>query len=84
MKVSGLSVDDVNTQTVSERYNFFPFTSALLIYPEDVEKDDWLHNPDLKEEFPWTFWSTRGLLNCSGLFLVVFGLLALFIAYPVV
>jgi hypothetical protein len=71
-----------NTQTVSARYNISP-TQALLLYPEDVEKDDWLHNPDENDSDECHFCSRRGIINCIGLGLVVLGVLALFIGYPV-
>lgn len=75
---------DVNTQTVSEKYNIMP-TEGLLLFPEDVEKDDYMHNPDSAERDRrcCDFFSRRGFMNIGGLLLFTLGLLTLFIAYPV-
>lgn len=75
---------DVNTQTVSEKYNIMP-TEGLLLFPEDVEKDDYMHNPDSAERDRrcCDFFSRRGVMNIGGLLLFTLGLLTLFIAYPV-
>lgn len=76
--------DNVNTQTVSERYNILP-SAGLLLFPEEVEKDDYLHNPDPKgkEERDCDIWTTRGIVNVGGLALITLGILTLFIGYPV-
>lgn len=76
--------ENVNTQTVSERYNILP-SAGLLLYPTDVEKDDYLHNPDPKgkEERDCDIWTTRGIVNVGGLALITLGILTLFIGYPV-
>jgi hypothetical protein len=76
--------ENVNTQTVSERYNILP-SAGLLLFPEDVEKDDYLHNPDPKgkEERDCDIWTTRGMINVGGLALITLGILTLFIGYPV-
>ena len=81
---TGSDDDNVNTQTVSEKYNILP-SAGLLLYPEDVEKDDWLHNPDPndKEERDCNMFNRRGVVNVGGLSLFVLGLLILFIGYPV-
>ncbi|KAF2668302.1 beta-1,6 glucan synthetase [Microthyrium microscopicum] len=76
--------EEVNTQTVAAKYNILPST-ALLLYPEDIEKDDWLHNPDdEKDEIGCSVFSTRGVTNCGGLVLLLLGIMVLFIGYPVV
>lgn len=76
------SEDDINTQTVSEKYNIMP-SAGLLLFPEDVEKDDWLHNPDPNEKEPkCDIWSTRGMMNVGGLAVITIGILFLFIGYP--
>lgn len=75
--------ENVNTQTVSEKYNIMP-TEGLLLFPEDVEKDDYLHNPDPADrERDCDICNTRGLVNVGGLALLVIGIVALFIIYPV-
>lgn len=82
---AGSSDDEgVNTQTVSEKYNILP-SAGLLLFPEDVEKDDYLHNPDPneKDHNECTIYSKRGLANVGGLTFIVVGILALFIGYPV-
>lgn len=77
------SEDDLNTQTVSEKYNITP-SAGLLLFPEDVEKDDYLHNPDPGgEPRDCNVFTRRGLVNVGGLGLITLGLLCLFIGYPV-
>lgn len=74
---------DVNTQTVSEKFNIMP-TDGLLLFPEDVEKDDYLHNPDpADKDRDCDIWNRRGMLNVGGLILLTVGILVLFIGYPV-
>lgn len=81
---AGSDDDNVNTQTVSEKYNILP-SAGLLLFPEDVEKDDWLHNPDPNEmdKRECDIFTRRGLVNVGGLALISFGILMLFIGYPV-
>ena len=81
---AGSDDENVNTQTVSEKYNILP-SAGLLLFPEDVEKDDWLHNPDPNEKEPreCNIFTKRGFMNVGGLALVTCGLLVLFIGYPI-
>jgi beta-glucan synthesis-associated protein KRE6 len=81
---AGSDDDNVNTQTVSEKYNITP-SAGLLLFPEDVEKDDYLHNPDPndKDQNECDVWSKRGIANLGGLGLITIGILVLFIGYPV-
>jgi beta-glucan synthesis-associated protein KRE6 len=74
----------VNTQTVSEKYNILP-SAGLLLFPEDIEKDDYLHNPDPneKDQRECDVFTRRGIVNVGGLALITLGLLTLFIGYPV-
>lgn len=60
-------------------------SAGLLLYPEDVEKDDYLHNPDPndKEEARCDMWNRRGLANVGGLALLALGIVMLFIGYPI-
>lgn len=59
-------------------------TEGLLLFPEDVEKDDYLHNPDPNEkDTDCDLCNKRGIINVGGLVLLTLGILALFIAYPV-
>jgi hypothetical protein len=75
--------DNVNTQTVSEKYNIMP-SEGLLLFPEDVEKDDYLHNPDPNDkDRDCDICNPRGLANVGGLALLTIGIMALFIGYPV-
>ena len=74
---------DVNTQTVSEKFNITP-SDGLLLFPEDVEKDDYLHNPDPRDhDRDCDIWNRRGILNLGGLVFMTLGILILFIGYPV-
>ena len=81
---AGSDDDNVNTQTVSEKYNILP-SAGLLLFPEDVEKDDWLHNPDPneKERRECDIFTKRGIVNIGGLGLITIGVLVLFIGYPI-
>ncbi|KAL8762184.1 MAG: hypothetical protein Q9184_001781 [Pyrenodesmia sp. 2 TL-2023] len=81
---AGSDDDNVNTQTVSEKYNILP-SAGLLLFPEDVEKDDWLHNPDPneKERRECDIFTKRGFVNVGGLGLITVGILLLFIGYPI-
>ena len=81
---AGSDDDNLNTQTVSEKYNILP-SAGLLLFPEDVEKDDWLHNPDPneKEKRECDIFSRRGIVNLGGLAFLTIGLLILFIGYPI-
>ncbi len=81
---AGSDEDHVNTQTVSEKYNITP-SAGLLLFPEDVEKDDWLHNPDPneKEKRGCDLFTKRGIVNVGGLTLITLGILCLFVGYPV-
>jgi beta-glucan synthesis-associated protein KRE6 len=82
---AGSDDEGVNTQTVSEKYNILP-SAGLLLFPEDVEKDDYLHNPDPNEKDKMDchdLFSKRGLVNVGGLALITLGILTLFIAYPI-
>lgn len=74
----------MNTQTVAKKFNIQP-GAGLLLYPEDVEKDDWLHNPDPggKEPRDCNLFSKRGAINVGSLILMTLGVMALFIGYPV-
>ena len=69
---------------MSEKYNILP-SAGLLLFPEDVEKDDWLHNPDPdeKEKRECNIFTKRGFANVGGLAIVTIGLLVLFIGYPI-
>lgn len=80
---SGSDDYDMNTQTVSEKFNITP-SDGLLLFPEDVEKDDYLHNPDpLDKDRDCDLWNRRGVMNMGGLALLTVGVLVLFIGYPV-
>lgn len=82
---AGSDDEGVNTQTVSEKYNILP-SAGLLLFPEDVEKDDWLHTPDPndRDKMQWgDLFSKRGLVNVGGLAFITIGLLVLFIGYPI-
>ncbi|KAF9893764.1 hypothetical protein FE257_009934 [Aspergillus nanangensis] len=76
--------NDVNTQTVTEKFNIMP-TSGLLLFPEDVEKDDYMHNPDATDrDKKCDIWNRRGLINVGGLIFLTLGFLTLFIGYPII
>ncbi|KAF2017080.1 glycoside hydrolase family 16 protein [Aaosphaeria arxii CBS 175.79] len=77
------SDEELNTQTVSEKYNILP-SAGLLLFPEDVEKDDYLHNPDPNDkDRDCNVFTKRGFVNVGALVILSLGLLVLFIGYPV-
>lgn len=78
------SEEDLNTQTVSEKFNIHP-SAGLLLFPEDVEADDALHNPEPgeKDKRDCNIWTRRGMVNLGGLGILMLGLLFLFIGYPI-
>ncbi|KAJ5604559.1 hypothetical protein N7510_009713 [Penicillium lagena] len=81
---SGSDEYDVNTQTVSEKFNIMP-TDGLLLFPEDVEKDDYLHNPDpADKDRDCDVCNRRGILNVGGLVILTLGILTLFVGYPII
>ena len=60
-------------------------SAGLLLYPEDVEKDDWLHTPDpggKDKNDRADCCSKRGFVNVGGLVLVTLGTILLFMGYP--
>lgn len=74
---------DLNTQTVSEKYNIMP-TEGLLLFPEDVEKDDYMHNPDPNDkDRDCDIFNRRGVVNIGGLAIMTLGIVCLFIGYPI-
>ncbi|KAF7588685.1 hypothetical protein BBP40_005318 [Aspergillus hancockii] len=74
---------DVNTQTVTEKFNIMP-SEGLILFENDVEDDDYLHKPDPSDkERDCDIWNRRGVLNVGGLVLFTLGLLMLFIGYPI-
>jgi hypothetical protein len=82
---SGSISDDegLNTQTVAKLFAIVP-DGNLIIHPEEIEKDDYLHTPDPKEkDRDCSIFSKRGCLNIGGLTFVILGVLMLFIGYPV-
>jgi hypothetical protein len=62
-------------------------SAGLLLFPEDVEKDDYLHNPDPSDRDGkmncHELFSRRGLVNVGGLLFITLGILILFIGYPI-
>ena len=68
---------------MSEKYNILP-SAGLLLFPEYVEKEDCLHNPDPNDNKRDCYiFSKRGLVNIGGLVLITLGVLVLFIGYPI-
>ncbi|KAI5301634.1 hypothetical protein KEM56_001516 [Ascosphaera pollenicola] len=66
--------DDFNTQSVVEKFMILP-DEGMIVAPEAVEADDYLHNPDPTDsQRDFNFWNRRGLLNLGGLLLVLFSL----------
>ncbi|KAK2745708.1 hypothetical protein FQN57_003605 [Myotisia sp. PD_48] len=81
---TGSEDDEITTQTVVEKFAINP-DGNLLIYPHDIENDDYLHNPDPNEkDRRCDIWNRRGIVNLGGLILLVLGVITLFVASPVV
>lgn len=61
-------------------------TNEHLLYDKNnVEPDDFLHNPeDKKDRSAFICCSGRGMANVAALIVVVMGLLALFAGYPII
>ena len=59
-------------------------SAGLLLFPEDIEKDDYLHNPGPgdNEREKCDIFTKRGMTNVGGLAFITIGLLFLFIGYP--
>lgn len=75
---------DLSTQTVTEKFDIGP-TTSLLWDPAYVEDDDDLHDPTKDNPKRDTdIWTRRGMVNLGGLFLIIFGLLVIFIAVPAI
>lgn len=50
----------------------------------DPDLDDALHNPDSTRGQHWTLFSGRGWANVGAIFVLIIGLITLFIGYPVI
>ena len=50
---------------------------------DDVDFDDALHNPNAVQDSEWTIWSARGWANYITLFIILLGLIILFVGYPI-
>ncbi|OAX77261.1 hypothetical protein ACJ72_08443, partial [Emergomyces africanus] len=75
--------DPLTTQTVVKKYAITP-SENLLVFPEDIEADDHLHNPDSSDsDRDCNMWTRRGAINLVGLIVVVLGGITLFIIYPI-
>jgi len=77
--------DDYSMHTI-EKFSVYP-SDDLLIYPNDVEPDDYMHTPDPNEKGikrDCNIWSRRGLVNLGGLGLLAGGMIFLFIVLPAV
>ena len=77
------SDDDVNTQTVADKYAILP-SAGLLLFPEDVERDDYLHTPDPADDaVDCNLVNLRALANVGGLACIAVGILVLFVVFPI-
>ena len=72
-----------HTQSAS-KWNIVP-DSHMLLYPDEVENDDALHNPNDydRDDIGCGRWTIRGLINISGLILVTLGVVMTFLGWPV-
>ncbi|KAG9317367.1 beta-glucan synthesis-associated [Chiua virens] len=71
-------------QQISNRFNLHPDPRqwGSSLYADVIEPDDDLHNPNARDESPWSNFADRGLVNVGCLFLVVTSLVTLFAGYP--
>lgn len=73
----------MNTHSIAKKYNIVP-ADGLIVFSEDVEDDDDIHNPNPNDsDRDCDGCNKRGINNVGWLVVMVLGLLALFIAYPV-
>lgn len=76
-------LEPVNMHTISEKYNITP-SAGLLLFPNDKEEDDDLHDPTTGvNDRECDIFTKRGLVNVGGLALISVGILVLFIGYPI-
>lgn len=70
--------------SLQESANITPY-AGLVWDPADKEADDDIHDPSVgeKDEKGCHVFTKRGMVNVGGLIFIVLGVLALFIAYPV-
>lgn len=76
--------EGLNTQTVAQKYDILPSsTGGLLVFPEDIEHDDYLHNPspDDKDDNDCHVFSIRAWVNIGGAVLLLTGLVLLLFGY---
>lgn len=84
---------EVSVATSREKSGTAPIISSSTVPPymwdtKDPDLDDALHNPDpirdraLDRSF--TFFSARGWINASALFILILGILTLFVGYPII
>ncbi|KAF8964222.1 beta-glucan synthesis-associated protein-domain-containing protein [Flammula alnicola] len=59
-------------------------TVPQYLWDKDPDLDDALHNPDPRGEWDFTLFSLRGWVNATMIFILILGLLTLFIGYPVI
>lgn len=76
--------EQLNLPGLAAKYNVMP-TAELLLYPNDKEEDDALHDPTtgMESDNECDVFTRRGLVNVGGLFFITAGVLMLFIGYPV-
>ncbi|KAK2756771.1 hypothetical protein FQN54_005217 [Arachnomyces sp. PD_36] len=81
----GSDDEDLNTQTVARKYSILP-AGDLLLFPEDVEPDDYLHNPspDDNDDSCWGILWGRFMPAVAGVLLVMVGASAVLGMYPLV
>ena len=79
----GGPIGGMTTLNIAERYRITP-EEGILLYPHQREDDDELHQPDdEKEARSWNICTRRGLVQVGSLMAIMFGLLTLFIGYPI-
>jgi hypothetical protein len=76
--------EQLNIPGLAAKFSIMP-TAELLVYPNDKEEDDALHDPTtgMESDNECDVFTRRGLVNVGGLFLLTAGILMLFIGYPV-
>ncbi|KAA8893627.1 beta-glucan synthesis-associated [Sphaerosporella brunnea] len=77
-------MEPLSMQMITEKLNISP-SSNLLLYPNEKEADDALHDPatGMDNDRECDIWTKRGLLNIGGLGLITLGIMVLFIGYPI-
>ena len=79
-------VSKINTQNVTRKLGLMP-AAGLIIFPDELEKDDALHDPSTggngEEKSHTSLRNRRGLINFIGTAMVIIGVVMILIGLPI-